>query len=214
MDLGYRTMRSRRHLRTGGVLLQKLQTGPSEARVKAIFELGQLKAGTRRSPTMLIQALKDRDELVRIETAIALMAIGDRRALPALRKALRDRSGLVRSYVAEAIGKLGTARDVAMIKRELGTERSARARIGYYSALYRFNPYDSISGLLALLENGDYRVRCASANTLGRVVMRSDERIALDGLRSALRREKTVAARSSERAAIRAIAQHRRNTSR
>jgi HEAT repeat protein len=54
----------------------------------------------------LSNAVRDSDELVRIEAAEALGTLPRRRAWPVLRRVLKDRSPLVRSYVAGAGGEL------------------------------------------------------------------------------------------------------------
>lgn len=198
--------RSGHESNVAAALIRRLSARSWEARKDAAAEMGRLLAGKAKSPAALIRKLADSDELVRIEVAESLGAIGDRKALPALRKALNDRSALVRSYVAPAIGELGTSKDAASIERKLQTERSAIAKVGYYAALHQLGRRRILPQLAELLEHPNYRVRCAAANTLGGLASSSDVAITR-ALRAALRGERTVAARSSLKASLRAIRQ-------
>jgi HEAT repeat protein len=138
--------------------------------------------------------------------AESLGCIGDRRALPALWRAINDTSSLVRCYVAEAIGKLGSKKDVKKLEKALRHETSDAARIGFYQALYVQGQRDVLQPMLMLLQSNDYRVRCATANTLSEIIAnKSDSLLALRTLRTALKQELTVAAKSSIRAAIRSL---------
>ncbi|MGH9822627.1 MAG: HEAT repeat domain-containing protein [Blastocatellia bacterium] len=174
-------------------------------RMTAVKSLSELLKGSK-SPRKLRRLLRDRDELVRIETAEALARVGDQAALPSLWRAFRDPSPLVRSYVAAAIGELGRGRDIAALEREIGRERSDTARVGILGALVNRGRKNAMSELLAQLESRDYRVRCATANTLPDLATRGETREAvLAALRKALSKESTVAARSSILSSIRLI---------
>lgn len=173
--------------------------------MRAAEAVGDLLAGKKTSPQELIRRLKDPNELVRVEAADSLRAIGDRRALAALWRAVHDRSSLVRRYVLETIGELGSSTDIPRVERLLRGERSANARLGCYVALYQLGRRDVMPQLVALLQNRDYRIRCAAANTLGRLARRSNAAMIVKVLQLTLRQESTVAARSSLRTSIRAI---------
>jgi HEAT repeat protein len=186
-------------------LLDKLSDRSVEVRMRAAESLGSLLAG-KRCPRALLQSLRDPNELVRIEAAEALGVIGDRKALPSLWGALDDRSPLVRSYVAGAIGSVGGERDVAGLEERLRREKSDTARLGFYQALHMLGRRGVLTDLLELLHSGDYRVRCAAANILSNVAAdRTDTPLVISALRKALRREPTVAARSSFRAGLRTL---------
>jgi HEAT repeat protein len=119
---------------------------------------------------------------------------------------LKDRSGLVRGYAASAIGDLATNRDVRKLRRALVGERSPRAKVGYYSALHKLGEREAIFRLVELMGNDDYRVRCAAANNLGRLVRRrSDAETTSKALRAAMRVERTAAARSSFQSNLRLV---------
>jgi len=187
-------------------LVAQLGAKPSEKRREAAAEMGVIFARAGESPPALIQALRDRSDLVRVEAAESLGLIGDQRARRALWRALRDRSGLVRSYVASAIGVIGNKRDLAKLQRALARERSPVAKVGFYEALHRLGGHDAITRLIELTRAGDYRVRCAAANTLGGLASRRWEGETISkALRAAIREEPTVAARSSFRSSLRLI---------
>jgi HEAT repeat protein len=186
-------------------LIDRLADSNSEVRMRAAESLGMLMSGGS-SPSALIKRLQDSDRLVRIAVAETLGAIGDQKALPALRQALRDASPLVRSYVSESIGRLGGKRDIAGLETALEKETSETAKVGFYYGLYLLGQHAMLQELLKLLQSTDYRVRCATANTLSQIPGDESEReVILRSLRKALRQEPTVAARSSIRSSLRRL---------
>lgn len=187
-------------------LVSKLFDRSTEVRMRAAESLGILMSG-QRSPDALLQKLRDSNELVRVQAAESLGAIGDRRALSELWRAIHDRSPLVRSYVAAAIASLGSKKDVAKLEETVRVERSDTSKVGFYHALYRLGKHKVLSDLLKLLESKDYRVRCATANTLSEVADRSNSRIIVRALHGVLRKEPTGAARTSIEANLRNIRQ-------
>ena len=186
-------------------LLSKLKDSNGEVRMRAAESLGTLLEDGN-SPRPLIKLLQDTDELVKIAAAEALGRIGDRKALPALRKAINDPSPLVRSYVAEAVGKLGSGRDVERLEKLSEKETSGAAKVGLYQALYMLGRRAVLNNLVELLQSDDYKVRCATANTLCILgADGSDASLILRSMRKALRKEQTVAARSSLRSSLRTM---------
>jgi HEAT repeat protein len=189
--------------------VSELSAKSPDKRTEAAAQIGSILARAGDSPQALIRALQDRSELVRVQAAESLGLIGDRTALRALWMALRDRSGLVRSYVASAIGDLGKKKDAGRLRRALARERSSRAKVGYYAALHKLGEREAIPRLIELLRSADYRVRCAAANNLGRLVSRGREAETVSrALRAAMREEPTVAARSSFRSSLRLVRGH------
>jgi len=174
--------------------------------MRAAESFGVQLFGSKKSPQALVKKLQDPNELVRIEVVESLGAIGDRKVLSKLWKAMSDRSPLVRSYVAGAIGELGSKEDIRKLERNIKKERSPTAKLGYYQALYRLGKRDVFEKILSLLESRDYRLRCATANTLmACIVDASNSDIALSALRKALKAEPTIAAKSTFQACIRSI---------
>lgn len=186
-------------------LIKKLNDPNSEVRMRVVESLGYLLIG-KKSPSALSQHLQDTDELVRIAVAESLAIIGDRSVLPVLRKALNDSSALVRSYVAEAIGKLGGQKEITKLEKELKQETSERAKVGIYQALYLLGRHSVLENLLTLLQSGDYRVRCATANALAELQAdETDTTIIVRTLRKVIKNEPTVAVRSSIRSSLRSF---------
>lgn len=186
-------------------LIKRLTSRTGEERMNAVRAMGVLLIGKTASEA-LFKALRDKDELVRIETAEALGIIGDRHALPVLWNALNDRSPLVRRYSAIAIGNLGVKADAARLSMKYRQDRSSISRVGYLQALYVLGKRDALQRLLYLLEHRDYRIRCAAAHALECCSANSaDAATAIESLRSRLKCESTIAARSSIRSSLRTI---------
>jgi HEAT repeat protein len=189
-------------------LIKSLHDPNNEVRMMAARSLGNLLEG-QRSPSPLVCLLRDCDELARIEACESLGNTGDRRALPALWRAIRDDSELVRGYAATSIGYLGAREEIPRLEKALRRENSDRSKVGLYKALYELGKNAALAPLLELLQNPDYQVRCATANTLSTLSFgRQDASVVLAALRRALRAEGTVAAKSSIRSSVRAVSQN------
>jgi HEAT repeat protein len=116
---------------------------------------------------------------------------------------------LVRSYAATAIGSLGAREEIARLETAFRRENSDQGKVGFYEALYKLRRNAALAPLLELLQNPDYQVRCATANTLSTLSFgRQDASVVLAALRRALRAEGTVAAKSSIRSSVRAVSQN------
>jgi HEAT repeat protein len=163
-------------------------------------------------PQYLLDALQDRDELVRVQAAESIAIRKERRALGRLRKALADRSDLVRSYAAAAIGALGDDADRPLLRRRLAREKSETARVGFLEGLWLLKDGAVLDEAIRLLDSDDYRIRCAAAHALAGtfVSARTRDRIR-EALRSRLRRENAMAVREALDKAIRAVPGSRRN---
>ena len=190
-------------------LITTLLDRDSEVRSAAIASLGTLLSGGK-SPRQLIKMLEDPNVLVRVAAAESLGTIGDPKALPALWWAINDRSPLVRSYVAGATGAFGRAKDIPKLEQRLKKERSDTVKVGIYQALYELGRKDMLLPLISLLmESNDYRVRIATSKILAEVVLdKSNAPTVLDALRRALKREETIAGRSSIRSSLRIVRQN------
>lgn len=176
-----------------------------EVRLRSAEALGVVTHG--HAPPQLIRALTDEtNELVRSEIADSLGAIGDRRARRALRRALIDSSPIVRGYAASALGEVGDARDAHVLRRRLRVERNTQAAAGLLHGLSALGDSEAVLRLVALLQHSNYRVRATAANLVATLRLRSDTRtMVLRRLRKAKASEKTVAAQSSIRNAMRTL---------
>lgn len=178
-------------------VLSMLKDSDSEVRTIAVESIGKLANGDFPIRT-LSNYLNDKSELVRVSVAEVLAEIGDTTVLDELKKALNDKSPLVRRYVAEAIGSIGQQKSVKVLQDYLLTEDDESAKLGFYVGLYKLNKKDFLQKLINLLESANYRIRCASANSLSTLNLSSSEiSQVINALKQALDKEKTVAARSS-----------------
>lgn len=178
-------------------LLPMLKDSDSEVRMLAIESIGKLADGKLYADN-IVESLKDKSELVRIAAAEILGELGSPIVLDNLKVALNDKSELVRSYAAEAIGSIGQQESIETLEAYLLNEDNENAKVGFYVGLYKLNKKDVLEKLLSLFESKDYRVRCATANSLSILNLTSSEiSQVISVLKQALDKEKTVAARSS-----------------
>jgi HEAT repeat protein len=146
----------------------------------------------------LARALTDPNLLVRVQAAESIGTRVNQRTRTALRRALNDKSPLVRSYVAAALGRTGGHSDRMLLRRRVVQERYGTAKLGFLEGLWLIGDRSVFADALRLVENRDYRVRCAAASALAFTFFNrhTRERI-VAALRERLRRETTVAARST-----------------
>jgi len=178
-------------------VLLMLKDSDSEVRTLAVESIGKL-ANANFPVDTLANYLNDKSELVRVSVAEILGEIGNVSVLDDLKTALNDKSPLVRRYVAEAIGSIGQQKSAEILQKYLSNEDDESAKVGFYVGLYKLNKKDFLENLINLLESEDYRLRCASANSLSILNLSSSEiSQVVSALNQALSKEKTVAARSS-----------------
>ena len=92
------------------------------------------------------------------------------------------------------------------LEKGLRKEKSGTARVGYYQALYKLGKRDALDQLAHMLSHSnDYRVRCAVAKILCDSVDETSAPTISTALNDALKREPTLAAKSSIRASIREV---------
>lgn len=186
-------------------LVKVLADRNPEVRMRAAEAIGLI-TKSKHSPIELIEAVNDRDELVRVAVLTALGSIRDQKALPAVRKAISDKSTLVRRFACIALAKFGHSKDVDRLNRHLRTERSETAKLGYYYGLYLLGEKDQLYKMLTLLTSQDYRIRCSTANLLSELpTNKFQKRLVMEAIRERLHTEQTVAAKSSFRAALRRL---------
>jgi HEAT repeat protein len=169
-----------------------------EVRYEAAAALGCVLRGRRRAPRALLVAATDPNSLVRTCVAEALGEIADPAAVPALKRLIEDRHPVVRSYAASSLATVARTRARRLLQRAVLRERSPRARVGAYGGLVALGDRAYVDRLFALLGSRQYRVRCATANTLADLPLHADDRArAIRSLPATLAGEPTVAARSS-----------------
>jgi len=144
------------------------------------------------------KGLHDVDELVRATCAEILGDWKDQESLETLvTMALKDRSHIVSMYAIVAIGDLGNRTIIPRLKH-LVTQVNRRKSFFFYYALYRLDgSLIYLQKFLNGLQNEDYHLRCAVANLCIEIVNDSNQDFLLIAVQEALKKEKTVAARSS-----------------
>ncbi|WP_167549931.1 HEAT repeat domain-containing protein [Planococcus rifietoensis] len=150
----------------------------------------------------VVNRLKDDDELVRISAVEALGEMRDSRAKQHLIDALTDVEGIVRREAAEGLGKLGDASAVPVLQAFLQNETSSTVKVGFYAGLYLLGAEFRLKSLLNLLKDPSYQVRCSVANCVLNLVDEENKKLIIKALGAALRRETTVAARSTLHSAL------------
>lgn len=181
-----------------------------EVRYEAAEVLGCLLANRRRAPRALLRAATDRNSLVRTCVAEALGDIGDPAATPALKRLLRDRHPVVRSYAASSLATVAGIRARPLLLRAASRDRSSLALVGHYGALVATGDQAYVDPLIRLLGSRQYRVRCASANTLADLPLQADDRTrAIRALQATLAIEPTIAARSTIEGVLRDLRRRR-----
>jgi len=143
------------------------------------------------------RAIDDRDELVR---ATANEIAADEKLFELkeelLRTFRRDRSPLVRSTAAVALGDLGVSEASKALRASLRTADDEE-RVRIYYALAQLGIAEYFDLFLNGLSHDYYRVRCATANLATNIAGGRNTRRIRASAQDALKRETTVAARSS-----------------
>lgn len=165
---------------------EHLQYFPSQPAVVALSEI----------------LLKDKNYLVRIQAADSLGNIKMRTAYPALTGALKDVNPLVRSYSASALGQIKCRGSLSLLQTALIVEHSQVAKLGFYEALYLLGNESALEHIILMLDNHNYRIRCATANILGGLVKRDSRARILTALTTALKKEETIAVKSALKSSL------------
>lgn len=155
------------------------------------------KVGFKKDFEVIVPLLKNKDELVRISAVEVVSTLGEKKAVKYLIDMLKDKSSIVRSYAASSIGLDGNKEHIRILENKLASERSTYARIGLFFGLHHLGKHDVLENIIRLLKSRQYRVRCAVANNLCWIVDDWNKDLILNSLKSALKVEQTVAAKSS-----------------
>lgn len=150
------------------------------------------------------QGLGDEDELVR-STCIELLGDWqDSDSTENLYLALSDQSEIVRSATITSLGKIARKDTIWILKEKFpnwrGVEKASAAM-----ALYTLGESNYLEELLSLLDDDDYRTRCATANLISGFISEKDKAKAIIKMKQALLKENTQAATSSFKEAIKLL---------
>ncbi len=150
-------------------LADLLRDEDNDVRYDAVERIGYNLS--RETTDLLLEALDDPDELVRVQ---CLEELGYRKDLTAadagkLRPNLDDESELVRRYAASALAAAGDLSVIPLFKERLDRV-STTEQSSYCFALVALGQQAYLDRALGLLESDCYQTRCSVANSLGRIV--------------------------------------------
>ncbi|MBI3317697.1 MAG: HEAT repeat domain-containing protein [Candidatus Omnitrophica bacterium] len=146
------------------VLLKALKEDPQrEVRWQAAVELEAL--GSADAVPALVEALKDRDSLVRTGAAEALKGLADPRAVHPLARALKDQDSSVRRAAAEGLGRMGDKAAVPALSRAL-FHRDVQTRRRAAEALLRLKDPSASRALVRSFSDWDPKVRKTATDAL------------------------------------------------
>jgi HEAT repeat protein len=183
-------------VRTIGTLSTMLSSPQYDVRIEALEALSDCRFDLD-IESIMRKAIHDRNELVRV-TAIEIA--GDHK-LKSIQDEITgrltsDRSWLVRSAAAVALGDMSVLGARKILEDRIGLA-GEEERVGLYYALVKLGVRRFLAPLLQGLGNDFYRIRCATANLMPRLVDKRNKRLFIRRLREALDHEETLAARSS-----------------
>lgn len=141
--------------------------------------------------------LKDLDWLVRITAVELLSSFGATRSSSYLELALKDKNEFVRGTAAEALGRLNVPNAISALEEGIKREHRNWARLGYYVGLCLSGQRNYLDSIIRLLKNKSYRLRCAAASSLVELVNNENKSRILEALQASLKRENTIAVKSS-----------------
>ena len=167
----------------------------AEIRFRA-FEAFEKFVPTKEILTCVRGAVNDKDELVR-STCIELL--GDWRDWESIEKlysALSDGSEFVRSAAITSLGQIGKKDTIVFLEGKF-PEFQGVEKVSAAMALYSLGKIKYLDDLMLLLNDDDYRIRCAVANLVCRFIDDNDKAKFIEKMELALSKEKTEAAASS-----------------
>ncbi len=151
-------------------LVLALRAPQAPARANAALGLGEMSPGDSSARGLavarLIDALRDEDEGVRVESTRALGKMDSSDAVVPLLGTLRDNSARVRSEAAWALGEIDDPRAVEPLMRTLRDD-DARVRGRAAWALGELEDKRAVEGLMLALKDADGDVRSQVAWALG-----------------------------------------------
>ena len=173
------------------VLTKALTDNDEDDRVRlhAALALGEMGPQAAEATPSLIQALKQRNEMIATRAASALGKIGPpaKDAVPALIDALKAGDWSLRCWAAETLGRIGPAAKAAVPALEEAL-KDEQARFYAAEALAKLGlPEKGLPVLIALLEDKSSSWREAAAEALGDIG--PPAKAAIPALRGALKDE-------------------------
>jgi len=145
----------------------------------------------------ILQRLQDKEYLVRVSALDAIILPQNiDKVFKQISKLLNDKNWLLQAYAIEALGYNKAIKYHKKIKKMLYKNKNDEVLVRIYYALIQFGEKKYLKKLLKMLNNDYYRVRCAVSNTLYYLDNRSNHELIMKKLKKALKKEKTIAAKS------------------
>lgn len=153
---------------------------------------------------ILIELLKDKAELVRVNACDSLCNSNSIKVLKLLKETiLMDKSSLVKGYAALSIADIATRINynaeelIEFFKSAVKKEKVNWVKINFYKALYMLGDESYLDILINELNNKFYRNRCAIVNILSEIVTHENLTKIRAALIERLKIEKTFAVSST-----------------
>lgn len=183
-------------------LLKLCNDHNEEIRLRSMEALQYIK--TPNVEAQIYNALKDNDELVRVEVIEILALWKSLDATDGMIEALSDESALVRSTAAIALADIGAINATEDIVNSL-INADDEEKVGLHYALCKLGNDSYLSPFLNGFFHEFYRIRCATANLVNGLINPFNKELILNMLSYVLTYEKTEAAKSSIKNAIKKI---------
>jgi len=177
-------------------ILKKLRIrDPTEEDIDSLLESVMEDTSSADSMVPLMDALKDKDPMVRNVAVSAIGKLRDMRAVDPLIDALKDEDTAVRINVCKSLGALGDFKAIKPLVDSLNDQKIG-VRIAACGALGSFGSPDVIHPILDALKDEDSGVRsqaCKALGALGDVVAIEPLLLALKDSDNIVRRDATTA---------------------
>ena len=146
----------------------------------------------------ILRGLKDKDELVRIEALDNIILPQNiNKVFKKIAKLLKDKDPLVRAYAIDALAYNNAIMYKNKIKNLLHQKNiNDELKVSIYFALVKFGDKKYLKKLFKLLNNENYKVRCATVNLLYFLANKKNNYKFIKKLKKVLKKEKTKAVRS------------------
>lgn len=153
------------------ILSQKLESGNSEEKRDALFEIRNLKS--EQASRLAVAALRDANEIIRATAAGSVIFLPDDEAPAALIPLLSDKAEFVRREAAYALGEVGSASATAPLVKALKSDKVLEVRTAAAVALGKVGDPLAVAELVSLLktkpsEEGEF-LRRSAARSIGQI---------------------------------------------
>ena len=174
----------------------------SDVRFDAIEALRKLIPSENKD--CFFQALLDPNELVRVSAIEGLGALHEKIPHKEIVKLLSDKSSLVRATAAICLAEIGAMETEVLIKENI-EKAEDEEKAAYFFSLCKLGKFEYFLPFISFLFHDFYRIRCAVANLLPKLVSEENATYVLTFLMVQSKNETTKAAKSSIDNSVRLI---------